>query len=290
MTRGAVRVALRAGLPQDAAAAGAICYEAFKSIAGRHAFPADFPTTDAATGLVASLLANPGVYAVVAELDGRVVGSNFLFENGPIAGIGPITIDPDAQNVGIGRSLMLDVLERARQRRFAGVRLVQAAYHSRSLSLYLKLGFDPREPLSTMQGAPLKIRLPSYDVRAALASDREACNRLCRRVHGHDRAGDLADAIAGGTATVVEREGRITGYATVVGFFGHSVGETNGDLKALIAAADAFAGPGFLLPTRNAELMRWCLDQGLRVVQPLTLMSMGLYNEPAGAFLPSILF
>ena len=29
---------------------------------------------------------------------------------------------------------------------------------------------------------------------------------------------------------------------------------------------------------------------GLRVVQPMTLMSMGLYNEPKGAFLPSVLY
>jgi hypothetical protein len=26
------------------------------------------------------------------------------------------------------------------------------------------------------------------------------------------------------------------------------------------------------------------------VVQPMTLMTMGLYNEPAGAWLPSIIF
>jgi len=36
------------------------------------------------------------------------------------------------------------VLERAKQRGFAGVRLVQAAFHNRSLSLYTKLGFDSR--------------------------------------------------------------------------------------------------------------------------------------------------
>jgi len=45
-----------------------------------------------------------------------------------------------------------------------------------------------------------------------------------------------------------------------------------------------------LLPTRNGELMRWCLDHGLRVVQPMTLMSLGMYNEPRGAFMPSILY
>jgi hypothetical protein len=58
----------------------------------------------------------------------------------------------------------------------------------------------------------------------------------------------------------------------------------------LIGGADEFAGPGFLLPNRNTELFRWCLQHGLRVVEPMTLMTVGLYNEPAGVFLPSITF
>jgi hypothetical protein len=70
----------------------------------------------------------------------------------------------------------------------------------------------------------------------------------------------------------------------------HAVGEANDDVRALIAAASEFGGPGILVPTRNAELFRWCLENGLRVVQPATLMTLGLYNEPAGAYLPSILF
>lgn len=88
----------------------------------------------------------------------------------------------------------------------------------------------------------------------------------------------------------MEHEGRISGYATQVGFFGHAVAEDNESLKALIGAATSFPGPGFLLPTRNSELLRWCLQNGLRIVQPMTLMSTGYYREPAGAFLPSILF
>jgi hypothetical protein len=109
-------------------------------------------------------------------------------------------------------------------------------------------------------------------------------------VHGHNRAGELRDAIAQGFATIVEHDRRITGYATIIGFFGHVVGETNEDVKALIGAAKEFAGPGFLLPTRNGDLFRWCLNNGLQITQPMTLMSKGLYNEPAGAFLPSILY
>lgn len=57
---------------------------------------------------------------------------------------------------------------------------------------------------------------------------------------------------------------------------------------ALIAAAPAFHGPGFLVPTRNARLLRWCLEQGLRIERPLTLMAMGRYQAPRGAYLPSI--
>jgi hypothetical protein len=132
--------------------------------------------------------------------------------------------------------------------------------------------------------------VPGYSVRSAREADLAECNRVSQQVHGHDRGGELRDAIQQGTATVVEHHDRITGYATSIGFFGHAVGESNAELRALIGAAKAFAGPGFLLPSRNAELFRWCLAKGLRVTQPMTLMSSGLYNEPAGAFLPSILY
>ncbi|CAN5149530.1 GNAT family N-acetyltransferase [soil metagenome] len=257
---------------------------------GSHSFPTDFPSVDVAIGLLTWILRHPDFYSVVAEAEGQIAGSNFLDERNVIAGVGPITIDPAAQNKMIGRRLMEDVLGRAAERKFPGVRLLQAGYHGRSLSLYTKLGFMVREPLACLQGAALDLTIPGSSVRPAEKSDLEACNRLCRQVHGHDRAGELLDAIKQGTATLVECAGRLTGYATLVGFFGHAVGETNMELKALIGAATEFPGPGFLLPMRNSDLFVWCLQQGLRVTQPLTLMSKGLYNEPAGGFLPSILY
>lgn len=100
----------------------------------------------------------------------------------------------------------------------------------------------------------------------------------------------MRDALRPSHAAIVERAGRITGYTSAVAFFGHTIGETNDDVKALIGAAPAFGGPGFLVPTRNGELMRWCLNKGLRIVQPMTLMTIGLYNEPAGAYLPSVIY
>jgi len=285
-----MNVTLRPGTAADAERCGEICYHAFKAIAEQHNFPPDFPAPVVATGLMASLLAHPGFYSVVAEVEGKVIGSNFLDERSTVAGVGPITVDPAVQNRAVGRQLMQNALDRVKQRAFPGVRLLQAAYHNRSLSLYARLGFVAREPLSTIQGSPLAVQIPGYSVRPATELDLDACNQICVKVHGHDRAGEVLDAIKQNTATVVERAGYVTGYASSIAFFGHAVAETNEGLKALIGAAPAFGGPGFLVPTRNAELFLWCLQRGLRVVQPMTLMSIGLYNEPAGAFLPSVLY
>ena len=281
---------LRPGTSQDAEICGRICFEAFTSISEAHNFTPDFPTADVAIGMVTRMLSHPGFYSVVAEMDGRVMGSNFLDVRNTISGVGPITIDPAAQNQAIGRRLMENVHAHARDKSAPGIRLVQSGFHMRSLSLYVKLGYEVREPLACMQGAPMNLSVPGYTVRPATESNLDACNRVCRQVHGHDRGGELLDAIKQGTATIVEHGGRVTGYATVIGFFGHAVGESNRELQALIGAAKAFAGPGFLLPTRNTNLLRWCLQHGLRVTQPMTLMSLGLYNEPTGAFLPSVLY
>ncbi|HEV8678262.1 MAG TPA: GNAT family N-acetyltransferase [Stellaceae bacterium] len=283
-------LSVRAIAPADVAEAGRICHDAFRAIAGQHNFPPDFPDRAVATGLLTRLSKHPGVYGVVAELDGQVVVSNFVDERSPIIGLGPITVDPAVQNRGVGAALMRHMIERAERNGAAGLRLLQSGYHTRSLSLYTKLGFAVREPIACLQGAPVGLAIPGCSVRPAAAADVEACDRLCRDVHGHARGGDLRDAVAEGTASVVERGGKITGYTTGIAFFGHAVGETNDDLKALIGAAPAFGGPGFLLPSRNTELFQWCLVQGLRMVQPMTLMTIGLYNEPRGAWLPSILF
>jgi predicted N-acetyltransferase YhbS len=286
-------ITLRAASGRDVEALSTICFDAFKGINDRHGFPSDFASVDAARGLMQHMLGQPEqVYSVVAEADGRVVGSNFLWQGDVVAGVGPITVDPAAQAASVGRQLMEAVLERARERRFAGVRLVQAAFNTRSMSLYTKLGFDVREPLVCLQGDPRGLRAPApgLSVRKAAEGDVDTCADLSRRIHGHDRTAELVAAIAQGKATVAMRGGSVAGYATDIGFFGHAVGLTNHELMALIAGAEQISGPGLLLPSRNGEVFRWCLAGGLKVVQPMTLMSLGLYNVPRGAFLPSILF
>jgi GNAT superfamily N-acetyltransferase len=275
---------------EDAPACAEICYNAFCTINGAHGFPCDFPNVEVALGVISWMFSSPHSYCVVAENDGRIVGSNCMSVGAAVYGIGPITVDPAGQNRGVGRALMDAAMERARAGGAAGVRLVQSAFHNRSLSLYASIGFEVREPLACMQGRTKQREVSGCKVRQATVADVEACNALSRRVHGFDRGGELHGGVEQGSALVVEREGRITGYASSLAFFGHSTAETNPDLQALIASGESMGGPGILVPTRNSALFQWCLANGLRVVQPMTLMSTGLYSDPAGAWLPSILF
>jgi GNAT superfamily N-acetyltransferase len=281
---------MREATASDAERCGRIVYDAFAAIASRHNLPVEPDSPEFTRFKVCEMLSNDGFAGLVAERDGEVLGSTFVDERSAIAGIGPVTVDPAVQDDGVGRALMEAAMGRERARGVPGIRLVQTAYHYRSLALYAKLGFVVREPLSVLQGAAPQLSVPGRGIRLAHEQDLAACGRLCARVHGHDRDGELRDAIAAGTARVVERPDRVCGYATGFGYGWHAVAETDDDLIALLASAEAYVGLGILVPSRNAALLRWCLDHGLRIVQQSTLMTIGLYGEPAGAYLPSILF
>jgi predicted N-acetyltransferase YhbS len=181
-------IKLRPGSIDDADKLGKIIFEAFSAIADKHGFQSEFPSVDTGRSLASSFLSNPGFYSVVAEHTSgedkdKVVGSNFLDERSNIvAGVGPITVDPTNQNKGIGRQLMTNVLERAKNKNFPAIRLLQASYHNRSLALYASLGFEIREPISTLQGKPIQEIIPGRSVRKAIESDVESCNAICKAV------------------------------------------------------------------------------------------------------------
>ncbi len=284
----APRVIVREAVDADWEDAGRICYESFATLADEHGFEHDFPTVQAAAEPIRWMINHPGFYGVVAETEGKVVGSSFLDERGTIQAIGPVSVDPRSQNRKVGHLLMEAMFRRAEERRAPGVRLLQLAYHNRSLSLYAKLGMDVRGSFAAMYGRPFRETMPGYAVRPATLDDEAACNALCLRVHGHTRAGEVSDAVEGGTGRVVERLGRITGYTAQINYFAHSVAETNDDLRALICESSDFGTPGFLVPLANTDLFRWCLDRGLRVFFTLNMMTIGLYNEPDGAYMPSV--
>jgi predicted N-acetyltransferase YhbS len=290
MTQNDSTILIRQATMRDAPRCGQIMYDAFANINSKHGFPPDVPSPEAGVGLLTHLFSHPGYHCIVAEVNGQVIGSNCVDERGSIAGLGPITVDVASQDISAGRRLMQASIDHALARNMDGIRLLQAAFHNRSLSLYTKLGFDPREPMSIMQGTLLSKPMDGCLVRPASAQDAIDAERICRTVHGHTRTAEFLDGIATASARVVERNGEITGYCSGIGFFVHAVGLENIDIQALLANAEGFQGPGVLVPTRNAALFRWCLQNGLRVVYPMTLMAMGFYQEPKGAYLPSVLY
>lgn len=269
---------------------GVIQYEAFKGIAERHNFPPVFTDPEEPVSQVAMMQAAPNFDGFVAARNGDPIGSIWVSRRSPVAGISAVTVKPDAQDGGVGRALMGHAMSHLEEQGHTRTRLVQAAYHNRSLCLYAKLGFVATDMLSHMSGGPVNADVPGRAVRQATEEDVEACNALCREVHGFDRAGEVDQAVERGTALVVESGGEVTGYTSGVGLAGHGVGRGNEDLKALIASVEDFAGLGILIPTSNGELFRWCLENGLRLARQLTLMDTepsDLPEEPI--YWPSVL-
>jgi predicted N-acetyltransferase YhbS len=282
-------IEIRPATADDIPACGEIMYQAFRTIAEQHNFAPDFPNADVTSGMLGMLQDAPVFDGFVAEEDGRIAGSIFVSRRSPVGGISVVTVDPDAQNRAVGRQLMQHGMNNLTGQGHVRQQLIQAGYHSRSLCLYAKLGFVATDLLSTMTGGPINEEIPGRSVRPATDADAGACNALCQEVHGYDRAGEVGGAIAHDTAAVVECEGRITGYTTGVGFAGHGVGETNDDLKALLASVEGFSGPGVIIPTTNGELFHWCLENGLTVTQQLTLMDTDASKPPNGPYWPGIL-
>jgi predicted N-acetyltransferase YhbS len=290
-TAGAKQVTLREAEPGDAEACAQIVFDAFGGIHDHHRFPRDFPALEAAAGMMAMWIPHPAVWGVVAEIDGRVVGSNFLDERDPIRGVGPITVDPEGQNAGVGRRLMGAVLERGKGA--PGIRLVQDGFHMRSLSLYASLGFDVTASCVVMNGKPRGGAVDGVDVRPLTEDDLEECEALCKKVHGFERTGALRDSIQVFSPFAALRDGRIVAYASTLTFWpmAYGVAENEEDMKALLlGGAAAVDEPiGLLVPLRSG-LFGWCLEQGLRAVKPMNVMARGEYQEPYGSWFPSVLY
>jgi predicted N-acetyltransferase YhbS len=283
-------VALREVQPADEETCARILFDAFGQIHDHHRFPRDFPSMEAATGMLGAWVPHPNVWGVVAEVGGRIVGSNFLDERDPIAGVGPITVDPNGQNSGVGRKLMEAVIERGQDA--PGIRLVQDGFHMRSLSLYSSLDFEVTASCVVMSGIP-EGHAERADVRPLTEDDLEECEALCKKVHGFTRTGALRDALQAFAPRVAVHNGRIVAYATTLNFWpmAYGVAETEDDMKELLLGAAERAGePLALLVPLRSGLFPWSLAHGMRALKPMNVMARGAYEEPQGSWFPSVLY
>ncbi|MFM7676476.1 MAG: GNAT family N-acetyltransferase [Synechococcus sp.] len=266
-----------------------ICHGAFAHLHDRHCVPRDIADVHTAEMILTHVVGRFDYSGVVAVLDGQVVGSNFLLHADPVAGVGPITVDPAVQARGIGRELMGWVLGEAERRGIRGTRLFQEAINSASLALYSRLGFAWRGTAAAMQPRAAASDDPS--IRLLSVTDLEDVRSLSEAAYGFSRAGDAAGLLAGGIPGFVrERDGRVVGYR-IASLFGHAAAESDDDLLALIGhSARHLPAPiaVFLCPLQRTTLFRRALEAGHRTLKQLSYLSYGEYSEPPGVYLPSI--
>lgn len=284
----AAGTALRPITAADVPEAGRVLHRAFAGVQDRHGCPRQLPEAVDALALIGSLVRRPGVWGVAALRDGRLVGSAFLDERGPVRGVGPVSVDPAVQGTGVGRRLLEVVL--ARGGRAPGVRLMQDAFNGRSIALAASLGFRVTDPVALVQGLPTQARTPGVEVRALTEGDLGECEALEVAVHGSARTDALRQALdaPGAPPLVAVRERRVVAFAAGIDdpVTTYAAAAHAGDLAALLTGA---ARPlSFLLPLRQDALLRWALDEGLRLVRPLTAMTLGTVPTPRGAWLPSV--
>lgn len=72
---------------------------------------------------------------------------------------------------------------------------------------------------------------------------------------------------------------------------GHGVAETEDDLLALYGGvSSSVPGARSFAPLRSGGLYRRALAAGHRNVKVMNLMALGAYDEPQGAWAPSVMF
>ena len=233
--------------------------------------------------LTNNFIAHPAIWGVVAEAEGRIVGSNFVDERGTIHGVGPITVDPEAQGRGVGRRLMEAVMERSRGSRASASSRTPSTSVPLALCLARLRGQgagcpDQREAEERSggrhRGAPARGgRSPAVREPVPHGPRLRAHERAARRYPGpgllalrrrprrtHHRLCHDPDLLPGGIRRRRDR--------------GRHARLDPGRCAAVEQPAS------FLLPTRQAGLFRWCLGEGLRAIKPVTYMAIGEYREP----------
>lgn len=209
-----------------------------------------------------------GVGYVAVEGD-AVVGTALCWKQGEKTGtLGVIIVSPDHQGKGIGRKLMNLVLEEL------GDRCTQLIATPAGQPLYESLGFKAIGTIHQHQGTMASIApvaLPDgASVRLAEAGDVAGIIELANRGTGMGRDEILKQLLQIAECAVLERDGKLTGFAVMRRFGrGHVIGplvaQDSESAKALIAHwSDAYAGSFVRLDvTGDSGLGAWLAEAGL---------------------------
>jgi predicted N-acetyltransferase YhbS len=182
----AIGVTIRPMRPEDIDDAERVMNLAFGTFFG---VPDPLATFGDARMIRTRFTASPDA-AFVAELDGRVVGSNLATRWGSFGFFGPLTVDPELWDRGIARRLMVPVVDLFDAWNVRQAALYTFAHSPKHIGLYQRFGFWPHF-LTAMMARP--VTDASADGAVSLFSrvsdtDRQdvldACSRVTDAVFG----------------------------------------------------------------------------------------------------------
>ena len=88
--------------------------------------------------------------ALAAEIDGKLVGSNFALDWGSVGIFGPLTIHPEYWNMGVARSLLDETMKIFKSWGTRHMGLYTFADSAKHVHLYQQYGFWPRQLVAIM--------------------------------------------------------------------------------------------------------------------------------------------
>jgi len=221
---------------------------------------------------------------VAAEHEGELVGTALWWPyEATFASCGMIIVKPAHQGRGIGRRLVDDLLRQAQGRTM----ILNSTVEGRPL--YDRLGFVPFGEVSQHHAvlAQAPATGEAAGIRAFRPRDLDAVRALDRRASGMGRSRLLDALFAIGRGIVLEREGRIVGYACVRRWgrgvvIGPVVAKDPAQAKALIATlAAAHVGEFVRVDVTRDDLSQWLDGIGLPRVDRVASMVRG--DPPRGA-------
>ncbi|MEP6945898.1 MAG: GNAT family N-acetyltransferase [Acidobacteriota bacterium] len=116
---------------------------------GRQRESFELPIASTYVDAFREIVADPNNELVVAELDGAIVGTlqltftpSLSFQGGRRSTIESVRVDDKLRGRGIGREMMLWVIERARMRKCVSIQLTSHVERPRAHDFYERLGFE----------------------------------------------------------------------------------------------------------------------------------------------------
>ncbi|SEN66522.1 Acetyltransferase (GNAT) domain-containing protein [Gemmobacter aquatilis] len=232
-----------------------------------------------------ALVIGLGEGIVARDEIGRVIGSAMWFPLGDeFAAIGMVITSPRLQENGAGRWLMGHILNTVGARGKV-LNATRPAYR-----LYISLGFMPLSPVYQHNGIVGAVAPGPRHARPMTAQDVAAIHGLDSIAMGIARPDVLDRLLPLSTGTVVERDGRVTGFALCRKFGrGHVVGpivaESEEDAIALVAPhAEAMEGSFLRVDTRQPDgpFRQFLIGSGIRHYDTVTRMGLGPVPQATG--------